>query len=209
MPKGLIFRLLVMLVAAVIASFYFRREAAAPRLPSGTPPSARTETDTPPRLDDRAAALDPSARALDPSGAARGPRPSVAAAGSRLGPCTVTHVADGDTLNVRCGGRRERVRLLQIDTPERDEALYDEAGDALLALIAGREVELELGLEERDDHGRLLAYVHAGGENLNLAMIRDGWSPYFDRYGAGRYPREFAAAERAARAAKRGIWQND
>ena len=124
----------------------------------------------------------------------------------RLGPCEVTHVIDGDTLNVRCGRRKERVRMLQIDTPERDDPLYEEAGDALEAMIAGRGVELELGPEERDVHGRLLAYVFADDANLNLAMIERGWSPYFDRYGAGAYPREFAKAERAARDAELGIW---
>jgi micrococcal nuclease len=131
---------------------------------------------------------------------------SASEAAARLGPCDVTHVTDGDTLNVRCAGRKERVRLLQIDTPEREDALYTEAGDALEALIAGRSIELELGPEERDDHGRLLAYVFADGENLNLAVIARGWSPYFDRYGAGAYPSEFAAAERAAREARLGIW---
>lgn len=184
MPKGLLFRLLVMLIAALAASFYFRRQAAAPEPASEAPPRIEVEAEL--RRDEPAASRATSAQ--------------------RLGPCAVTHVADGDTLNVRCGSRKERVRMLQIDTPEREDPLYEEAGDALEALIAGRAVELELGAEERDEHGRLLAYVFVGGENLNLAMIRDGWSPYFDRYGAGTYPREFAAAERAARAARRGIW---
>lgn len=128
---------------------------------------------------------------------------------ARIGPCDVTHVTDGDTLNVRCDGRKERVRMLQIDTPEREDLLYEEAGAALESLIAGRRVELELGPEERDAHGRLLATVFADGENLNLAMIRGGWSPYFDRYGAGTYPREFAGAERAARAERIGIWSSE
>jgi micrococcal nuclease len=124
----------------------------------------------------------------------------------RLGPCRVTRVVDGDTLRVRCAGRDERVRLLQIDTPEREEPLYVEAREALRARIAGREVWLEPWREPRDDHGRLLAYAFAGGENLNLTMIREGFSPYFDRYGAGRYAHEFAAAEREARTARRGLW---
>jgi endonuclease YncB( thermonuclease family) len=209
MPKGLIFRLLVMFVAAVVASLYFRREAAAPARPDAASEAMpRIETDAELRRDDRAAALDPSAPPLVVDEAPRAPADWAPVPGARIGPCSVTHVADGDTLNVRCGARKERVRLLQVDTPERDEPLYEEASHALEALIAERAVELELGVvEERDDHGRLLAYVHAGGENLNLALIRDGWSPYFDRYGAGRYPREFAEAERAAREAKRGIWR--
>jgi endonuclease YncB( thermonuclease family) len=175
MPRGLIFRLLVMLIAAIAAFFYFRRaESTMLIIPNDSRPAIVREERS--------------------------------ASAARLGPCDVTHVTDGDTLNVRCGARKERVRMLQIDTPERDDALYAEAGDALEALIAGRAVELELGAEERDDHGRLLAYVFAGDENLNLAMIEAGWSPYFDRYGAGAYPREFADAERTAREAKRGIW---
>jgi endonuclease YncB( thermonuclease family) len=186
MPKGLIFRLIVMLAVAVAAHFYFRRDTAVPELPNDShaaPPRVEIEADF-----------------------ARDGRTATAAA--RLGPCDVTHVTDGDTLNVRCAARKERVRMLQIDTPEREDPLYEAAGDALEALIAGRSVELELGPEERDDHGRLLAYVFAGGENLNLAMIEAGWSPYFDRYGAGAYPREFAEAERSARRAKRGIWRS-
>jgi micrococcal nuclease len=126
---------------------------------------------------------------------------------TRLGPCRVVHVTDGDTIRVRCNGAVERVRLLQIDTPERGEPLYAEAGRTLAALIGGQPVWLEPWREERDDHGRLLAYLFVGERNLNLAMIEAGMSPYFDRYGAGRYPREFAAAEDAARRAGRGIWR--
>jgi micrococcal nuclease len=187
------FRLAVLLTAAVLAHFYFGRAGGSGvRAPAPSDELARVE------------------RRLDfprESGQERAREPTAArAAAARIGPCDVTHVTDGDTLNVRCGGRKERVRMLQIDTPERDDPLYEEAGDALAALIAGRRVELEVGREPRDDYGRVLAYVFAGGENLNLAMIRDGWSPYFDRYGAGAYPREFAEAERAAREAKLGIW---
>lgn len=175
MPRGLLFRLLVMGLAALAAYAYFRSEAARRSVPAHP---------APPPVEDA-------------GGAARS---------ARLGPCDVAHVTDGDTLSVRCGAREERVRMLQIDTPERGDPLYAEAGAALAAMVAGRSVELELGPERRDDHGRLLAYVFAEGENLNLAMIRAGWSPYFDRYGAGAYAREFAAAERTAREARRGIW---
>ncbi len=197
MPKGLAFRIFIMLLAAIAAHFYFRPEAVDPA--ATTNPAA-------------AAPSDPTSPAAEPARGDGALAPSADTpplpARARLGPCDVTHVADGDTLNVRCGAKKERVRLLQVDTPERDDALYAEAGAALEALIAQRRVELELGPEERDDYGRLLAYVFVDGENLNLAMIRDGWSPYFDRYGAGAYPSEFAAAERAAREARLGIWSN-
>ncbi|MEN8160134.1 MAG: thermonuclease family protein [Myxococcota bacterium] len=134
--------------------------------------------------------------------------PDPPADAARLGPCRVLRVTDGDTVRVRCNGAAERVRLLQIDTPERGEPLYEEAGRKLTALIGDEPVWLEPWREKRDDHGRLLAYLFVGERNLNLAMIEAGMSPYFERYGSGRYPREFAAAEDAAREARRGIWRN-
>jgi micrococcal nuclease len=184
MPRSLILRLVILFLVAVAAHFYFRRQST--EHGSAAPP--RSEVHARLQRDAPASTGAPSAT------------------GIRLGPCDVTHVTDGDTLNVRCAGRKERVRMLQIDTPERDSPLYEEASDALAALIAGRSVELELGPQARDDYGRLLAYVFADGENLNLAMIARGWSRYFDRYGPGAYPSEFVAAERAAREARLGIW---
>lgn len=185
-----VLRLALLLAAVLVAHFTLRA----------------TREDSEQRVDDAVAAITATKTAEPPAVAAspatRAERPST----TRIRPCAVTHVADGDTLNVRCGARKERVRMLQVDTPEREQPLYAEAGRALEKLIAGRPVELELGAEERDDYGRLLAYVFADGENLNVAMVRDGWSPYFDRYGAGAYPREFAEAERAARERGLGIW---
>lgn len=57
---------------------------------------------------------------------------------------------DGDTL--RCGD--ERVRLVNIDTPERGEAGYHEAKDHLRLLIRGEEVRCLV--KRREKYGRLL-----------------------------------------------------
>jgi endonuclease YncB( thermonuclease family) len=65
--------------------------------------------------------------------------------------------------------------------------------------------------ERRDSYGRHLAYalVRRDGRwvNYNVEAVRAGMSPYFTKYGhATRYHREMLAAEREARAARRGIW---
>jgi micrococcal nuclease len=136
------------------------------------------------------------------------PSPGCAMSGK---PATVpvVFVADGDTVRVEYRGKREWVRLLRIDTPERDEAGYGEARDALRGLVEGREVTLvfeDPGIEERDVHGRLLGYLFRDGENLNVEMIRAGWSPFWTRYGEGRFAEEFRRAEGEAREAGRGLW---
>lgn len=45
-------------------------------------------------------------------------------------------------MDVRCGDLRDRVRLLCIDTPERGNPGYAEAGDALAAMVLNRRVYL-------------------------------------------------------------------
>lgn len=122
----------------------------------------------------------------------------------------VVFVADGDTVRVDYRGRREWVRLLRIDTPERDEDGYGEARSALRRMAEGREVTLVFekpGVEERDVHGRILAYLFRGGKNLNVEIVRAGWSPFWTRYGKGRFAKEFRRAEEEARKAGRGLWR--
>lgn len=143
------------------------------------------------------------------------PPPSFTAEGqgdqANLGPCRVRHVIDGDTLDVQCGSERERVRMLRVDTPERNEPGHAQATRALREMLQGREVYLVFESPkrpERGDHGRLLAYVYADGTNLNVEMVRSGWSPYYSRYGRGRFARQFTRAEREARDAARGLWSS-
>lgn len=124
-------------------------------------------------------------------------------------PCLVTRVVDGDTIHVDCQGRREKVRLLRVDTPELEESGYHEATDALAEMIADEEVVLRFedpGRPVRDTHGRLLAYVFLDNLHVNVELVRQGWSPFWDRYGAGRFAADFEAAEEEARSGRRGLW---
>lgn len=59
----------------------------------------------------------------------------------------------------------------------------------------------------RGNYGRLLCYAHKDGENYNLKTVREGWSPYFVKYGRSRlYHEELIAAEAEAQSAARMIW---
>jgi micrococcal nuclease len=126
-----------------------------------------------------------------------------------VGPCGVTWVVDGDTLDVTCPTFRDRVRLLRINTPERERRGYERAKNALEILVEDREVTLtfeELGTPERGGSGRLLAYVYVGDLNVNVEMVRLGWSRFWTKYGKGRFANQFRDAEREARREQRGLW---
>lgn len=121
----------------------------------------------------------------------------------------VLGVTDGDTLRVEYQGHEERIRLLRINTPERGAPGSKQATDCLKRWVQGKTVALEFehpGQEERDIYKRLLAYVFVDETNVNLDLVRQGWSRFYDRHGEGRYGDLFRQAEEEARAAKRGIW---
>ena len=83
---------------------------------------------------------------------------------------TITKVYDGDTITLSTG---ERVRLLQIDSPELSpaECYGDEARSALVGLLnAPGQLTLQSDpkLDKVDRYGRLLRYVYIGKTNINF-----------------------------------------
>jgi endonuclease YncB( thermonuclease family) len=125
------------------------------------------------------------------------------------GEAVVDSVRDGDTVLLADG---RRVRLVQVDAPElRVECHGNEAASELERLLpAGTTVRLERDprLDDRDRHGRLLRYLHAGGRNVNVALVRAGAAgPYFYRGERGRHASPLLDAAVEARDARRGLWR--
>lgn len=123
----------------------------------------------------------------------------------------VPYVYDGDTLQVRLeGGKRERVRLLGIDTPEREECLYRRATESARALTLGEQVTIvfDESQPERDRFGRLLAYVELeGGRDVAETQLERGFAQIFN--AARPFEREDAydEAEDRGRRAEPSIWR--
>ena len=117
---------------------------------------------------------------------------------------------DGDTLTLASG---ERVRLLQIDTPElgSGECYSRAARTELLRLVpVGSRVVLEADprLDRVDRYGRLLRYIRHDGVNVNLELVRRGAAaPYFYGGDRGRYAGALTQAASSAKGAKRGLWK--
>src|SRR5919199_5418105 len=123
---------------------------------------------------------------------------------------TVTHVVDGDTVDVRLtSGRSERIRLIGIDTPERGECGAGQATGYARSLTEGRATVLRGDATQatRDRYGRLLAYVWVGGRDLGYQQLARGFAKVFvydrpfQRLGA------YQQAERTGKTRSDGIWQ--
>lgn len=121
---------------------------------------------------------------------------------------TCVRVIDGDTIEL---DRRERVRLIGVNTPETDPRIAvqyfgQEATRFTRRLAQGRRVRLEYDQTRRDRHGRTLAYVYLeDGTFLNLEIVKQGYGYAFTRYPF-RHMDRFREAERGARQADRGLW---
>jgi micrococcal nuclease len=121
----------------------------------------------------------------------------------------VASVTDGDTIRL---ADNRRVRLVQIDAPERPAGeCYAERAAAALSRLApvGTVVTLRLDpdLDAKDEHGRVLAYASNGPKNLNLQLVEMGAAaPYFFRGRRGQFAEDLMRAARRAQEAQRGIW---
>ena len=130
------------------------------------------------------------------------------------GRASVVRVVDGDTVEVRIGGREETVRLIGIDTPETVdprspvECFGEEASDRAKALLpVGTEVRLVADVEPRDRYDRLLAYVYRDdGTFVNLALVEDGYASVLTYPPNVAHASEFTAAAARAREGGRGLW---
>ncbi|MCI9588786.1 MAG: hypothetical protein HFF60_12625 [Oscillospiraceae bacterium] len=95
----------------------------------------------------------------------------------------VLRVVSGDTIVVNRDGVEETVRLIGVDAPEIMEPVSGKHTDAGFAAseyvtiyLSDEQVELELDVQERDQDGRLLAYVYSEGEMLNKKLLKTGYA---------------------------------
>lgn len=125
-----------------------------------------------------------------------------------------THVADvydGDTVYLAAGAR---LRLIGLDAPELgrdgapDQPFAAAARDALRRRLAGNAaLRLRYDAEREDVHGRTLAHAFfADGDSVAAWLLEQGLATLLvippNVWNADCY----AAAERRARVAKRGVW---
>jgi micrococcal nuclease len=137
---------------------------------------------------------------------------------------TVLWIYDGDTLKIDTIGK---VRLIGIDTPERENSqrdqylikqgisaarqrqIYQLAKEFNIEQVKGKKVTLSLEDTPRDRHGRLLAYVHLpDGQLLNRVLLEQGLAVVYRRFSF-RLKEDFLTAEAEAKRNRLGLWAKD
>ncbi|MBI5919380.1 MAG: thermonuclease family protein [Nitrosomonadales bacterium] len=113
----------------------------------------------------------------------------------------VIAVLDGDTVLVLRGNRPVKVRLADIDAPEKDQRYGQSSKQSLVELALRREVRVST--RAVDKYGRIVAQLRLEGRDLNAEQVRRGmaWEYAFKHSNP-----ELRALQQDARAARRGLW---
>jgi micrococcal nuclease len=128
-------------------------------------------------------------------------------------PVKVEDVIDGDTIKVEVDGKRETVRFLLVDTPESVhptkpvQPFSKEASKHTENMLNGSNVELELGIGERDKYGRLLAYVYADGKSVQESLLEKGLARVAYVFEPNtKYVEDYDKIQKQAQKEGVGIW---
>jgi len=122
------------------------------------------------------------------------------------GTAVVTHIVDGDTIDVSGYGR---IRLIGMDTPERGRPGFAEATERTRALCGGQTVQVEVcPVRSTDRYGRTRALIYLpDGTMLNTRLIEEGWAVVYTVMPCHIDSAQWLPLERQAREAHRGLWR--
>ncbi|ECA9147168.1 hypothetical protein ET875_23605 [Salmonella enterica subsp. enterica serovar Montevideo] len=114
----------------------------------------------------------------------------------------VIRVLDGDTIEVLQENKPVRVRLANIDAPEKKQAFGRWSTNQLKALLAGQSVTVSY--TQTDRYGRIIGRVFTmNGTEASRFMVQSGAAWVYERYNVDE---SLPALQREAQEQKRGLW---
>ncbi len=122
----------------------------------------------------------------------------------------VTKVLDGDTIVLEHG---ETVRYLGVDTPELGkknggpEFYSREAIKFNKQMVLFKKVRLEFDVEQKDGHGRTLAYVYVKKAFINADLVRLGYARAMIKPPNVKHKDLLLRYQKEAMEKELGLWQ--
>jgi endonuclease YncB( thermonuclease family) len=113
----------------------------------------------------------------------------------------VVGIADGDTLTVLADTTPHKIRLAEIDAPEKRQDFGERARQSLAALCFDQQAEVSKGKTDR--YGRTVARVSCRGIDASLHQVLMGLAWAYTAYLTDPV---IAIAEQAARDSRTGLW---
>jgi endonuclease YncB( thermonuclease family) len=120
----------------------------------------------------------------------------------------VTYVYDGDTVRlhpINAFGQENdiKLRITQIDAPERNQAYGLVARRALIKLCQANGVVATTEILAQDKYQRSLGWLQCNQVDASLYLVKQGLAWHDERYS---HDREIEQAQEQAKAQKLGLW---
>lgn len=116
----------------------------------------------------------------------------------------VIGVLDGDTIDVLENGKSLRIRLANIDAPEKSQPFGQASKKSLSDLCYGKDATYIPGTIDR--YGRTVAVIKCDGIEANMTQVVRGLAWVYEHYNKDvRLP----ALEKIARANRTGLWHDN
>jgi micrococcal nuclease len=113
----------------------------------------------------------------------------------------ITYFYDGDTVKINDSGREYKLRLSDIDAPERNQDYGKKARRALMQFCKNAAIEVQLS--GVDKYHRNLGKLNCNKQDASLYMVKNGHAWFYQHYSNDS---ELALAEQAARDQQLGLW---
>jgi len=110
-------------------------------------------------------------------------------------------ILDGDTFEILVNNKTYKIRLADIDAPEKKQDFGNVAKQRLAELIFSKQVNVEY--EKLDRNQRIIGTVFVNKQYINLLLVEEGLAWHFKKYSSNI---QFDKAEKMARKRKLGIW---
>jgi endonuclease YncB( thermonuclease family) len=114
----------------------------------------------------------------------------------------IVGVSDGDTATLLTSDNTPvKIRLAQIDAPEKKQPFGEKSKQSLSDLIYGKNVSVEV--ETKDRYQRTVGKIIINGVDVNLEQIKRGLAWYYIKYG---HDSNYSKSESQAKALRKGLW---
>jgi micrococcal nuclease len=113
----------------------------------------------------------------------------------------VIAVLDGDTVLVRRASGLVKIRLAEIDAPEKAQTFGETSRQSLSGMVLGKQVKVVS--QAADQYGRLVAHLSVDGLEVNSEQIRRGMAWEYSNFHSNKI---LIALQKEAQQAPRGLW---
>lgn len=96
----------------------------------------------------------------------------------------VSRVFDGDTVELKNAHGKFKLRLSDIDAPERNQAFGQKARRALSSLCKGSGIEIQYSLVGTDKYNRQLGKLQCNWIDASLYLAEQGYAWHNEKYSA-------------------------